>query len=662
MVPQASAPDQRGLLGLNEDVLSHIVSDLPARDALNLSVTAHGIHLIAKRHALSVVTTRSNAAIVRICTYMLGDIPGRLHYVRELTINVDFATSTVERSPIVTRSEGSVWNERHSDEPAVRVLVPLLENAINLRSLSLSPMDILLHEQPRIGPAISAITQLRYLDLKCLMDDAESCRMLQEMRSRPEEVGLSAFYHPKSINNILSSIRGMQTIKSFTLSPDGVTGPCGDLDDCLRWPSVSTLTIRRSCLPITLAARVFPNVRKLQVASPYRDPEGASWSSLDYLDAPVLFLRDWSLPCAVHHISVQSNSVHCDSDIYRDFKSDFAGHIVRILRETRPKVVSLPVLPWPDFNRAFWTDIAEAVPSLRSLEVELCIFQDETDLIPRLIRYMLKRSQGALSAIIGSIDSLVHIRISVRCSLMREITYPIRFPTIPDPFIPTVLEADQMASALIEHIPSLRYVTFLSTYSTSGISLSWKIGYSEDRCSLVPIPRHVAEDVKARIHALDFDPEVDLNGKETGPWLSTYDHAWSIAVGAQTARDMIRPPTNTQKDSEVQVAASCAEDDIAKPVKSSVRSKIWSHLQRGGDIVRVSDIGVTMWEIRIRWRLATRVTVCSIRVPLSGPAFGTPGSEASSKFRNLGYNDQYECTPDSWASSPWTPLGVSASG
>lgn len=125
----------------------------------------------------------------------------------------------------------------------------------------------------------------------------------------------------------------------------------------------------------------------------------------------------------------------------------------------------------------------------------------------------LKRSQGALSAIIGSIDSLVHIRISVRCSLMRDISWPIRFPTIPDPFIPTVLEADQMASALIEHIPSLRYVTFLSTYSTSGISLSWKIGYSEDRCSLVPIPRHVAEDVRARINALDFDPEVDLNGE-----------------------------------------------------------------------------------------------------------------------------------------------------
>lgn len=81
-----------GLLGLNEDVLLEIIANLDAASAHNLSATARGIHPLAQRQALSAVTIDdiyvdlNYQKITGMCTYMLNDIPGRLHCVKSLKI------------------------------------------------------------------------------------------------------------------------------------------------------------------------------------------------------------------------------------------------------------------------------------------------------------------------------------------------------------------------------------------------------------------------------------------------------------------------------------------------------------------------------------------------------------------------------------------------
>ncbi|EED80685.1 predicted protein [Postia placenta Mad-698-R] len=287
---------------LNEDVLTHIVSYLSTHDALNMSLTSRDIYTIAKRHALSVVTMRSNA-IVRICTYMLDDIPGRLHWVRELQVcfhNID----------------GCFFFAVELSDTAARLLVSLFENAIHLKSLRIPYLvDTLLLTQPRIAPALSALHHLEILDLELSPAESESERnaevfaiqreMLREMRSRPVELSL---WIPSFSD--LSSIQHIQTIRRLTLSrlnshneeyPNHAQGS----QLVLSWPTVSSLTLNRCRLSMSQAVRAFPNLRELCVRYPSSGLTSTSsvcWPHMDYVKGPIALFKEWSFNCHVHYL------------------------------------------------------------------------------------------------------------------------------------------------------------------------------------------------------------------------------------------------------------------------------------------------------------------------------------------------------------------------
>ncbi|EED78345.1 predicted protein [Postia placenta Mad-698-R] len=352
-----------------------------------MSLTSHDIYTIAKRHALSVVTMRGNA-IVRICTYMLDDIPGRLHWVRELqvcfhTIAGDFVF-TVELS-----------------DTTARLLVSLLENAIHLKSLRIPYLvDTLRLTRPRIAPALSALHHLEILDLELGSAKFENERnaevfaiqreMLREMRSRPVELSL---WIPSFSD--LSSIQHIQSIRRLTLSrlnshneeyPNHAQGS----QLVLSWPTVSRLTLNRCQLSMSQAVRAFPNLRELRVRYPSSGLTSTSsvcWPHMDYVKGSIALFEKWSFNCHVHHLIVTLMPYFGSADVVT---------LLNTIRQTSPRILELSVTANSKLD-TFWAKLAETAPQVRSLEIttrwceldlvfkmaqQLCNTYDHEELLP----------------------------------------------------------------------------------------------------------------------------------------------------------------------------------------------------------------------------------------------------------------------------------------
>ncbi|EED85039.1 predicted protein [Postia placenta Mad-698-R] len=350
-----------------------------------MSLTSHDIHPIAKRHALSIVTMRHNATIMRVCTYMLEDIPGRLHWIRELEVGFDDMTDT---------SAYPSQDHLHLGNTTARLLVSLFENAIHLRSLwFLYSFDTLLLKQPRIGPALSALRHLRILSLPSPLlslnlnpgdkSKTESLaiqrQMLREMRSRLIELSLSI---PSSD---LSSIQHMQTIRRLTLSQlhsDNEEHPSHAERSqlSLSWPAVSSLTLGRCRLSMSDVARAFPNVRELRAdyLSGSSSTSSVCWPHLDYVEGPKALFGTWSFDCRMHHLSVTSILHLATADDVT---------VLHAIRQMSPRVLEFTVPPMQDDT--FWASLAEIAPQVRSLEIMTWVFWSETDLVFKMAQQLI---------------------------------------------------------------------------------------------------------------------------------------------------------------------------------------------------------------------------------------------------------------------------------
>ncbi|KAF9812969.1 hypothetical protein IEO21_05854 [Rhodonia placenta] len=332
-----------------------------------MSLTSHDIYPIAKRHALSVVTMQGNAITVRICTYMLDDIPGRLHWVRELEVVCYDVCNTV-----------------------ARLLVPLFENAIHLKSLRIPYLvDMLLLTQPRIAPALSALRHLKILDLKANSVERErkeelfaiQREMLREMRSRPVELSL---WIPSSSD--LSCIQHIQTIKRLTLSRlimdneeyiNNAEGP----QPLLSWPTVSRLTLDRCRLSMSEAVRAFPNVRGLRVEYPMGSTSTRSvcWPHMDYVEGPMKLFEQWTFNCHVHYLMMTP---------MLEFESADDVTVLDTVRQTSPRILDLSVPATPELD-TFWAKLTETAPQVRSLEISIWPLWSEMDLVFKTAQQLL---------------------------------------------------------------------------------------------------------------------------------------------------------------------------------------------------------------------------------------------------------------------------------
>ncbi|EED78350.1 predicted protein [Postia placenta Mad-698-R] len=248
-----------------------------------MSLTSHNIYPIAKRHALSVVTMGSHAKIVRICTYMLDDIPNRLHWVRELEVGFDDISAEMRRHLLQSYVKSELY------DTAARLLV------LSSKTPSISDRS---KSYTRESNAVFAIQR----------------EMLREMRSSPVELSL---WIPSP--SYLFSIQHIRTIRHLALSElnmDNEEYPNDAEASQLpsSWPTVSSLTLNRCRLSMSEAVQAFPNVRELRVECPFDSNSTSSvcWPHMDYVGGPIELFEQWSFNCYVHHLSITS-ALYLDS-------------------------------------------------------------------------------------------------------------------------------------------------------------------------------------------------------------------------------------------------------------------------------------------------------------------------------------------------------------
>ncbi|CCM01099.1 uncharacterized protein FIBRA_03147 [Fibroporia radiculosa] len=453
------------LLQLNEDVVSHIISYLSIRDSLNLSVAARGIHLVARQHAYSVVEiddlTPTGDQVYQFCLHMLDDIPGRLHWLRGLTI----AFRHPNRTSVATLDNFRCTLQR---------LANLIECAEGtLQSLSLTPIEVLVELEPQIFTAIRNVRYLRKLELDSI--GTRALGLVRQLRSRPRTLILHAEDRGTiSTALLLNSIGDMSNLRTFSVC-DSLVGrrnaiPVVPFSGGV-WPGVDNLTVISYWgISKSTCVRAFPGIRTLQLWVYREEPEpqaivdDACWSYLDCLQVFPFSFRYWNIICPTHFVSIESIlgfSLRFTPASSRDAvdASDKVDAKL-IVHSTSPVALNLGTVADLEFTPRLWMDLVAVAPRLRCLQLELQLMREGRDALPELIAVLHQ-----ILPIISQLKNLYHIELCINSAVVnnfsvlpdRKLVSPTRFSLGPDSTKLRV--AEKLAGALIEHLPSVHWLS-----------------------------------------------------------------------------------------------------------------------------------------------------------------------------------------------------------
>lgn len=487
-----------GLLGLNEDVLLEIIANLDAASAHNLSATARGIHPLAQRQALSAVTIDdiygdlNYQKITGMCTYMLNDIPGRLHCVKSLKIR---GGVSAERKAFET------GRYREPFVTAGQKLAHFLENAIQLQSLTLSFFDGIITLEPRIASAIHILPNLRCLDITVTVMRPCVQEFLLSMRHELQKLRLVDYMRSGRVLPALMNMKvsDLELTLSEKLGPDHSSNPTNGYHH--SFPDVRKLSLWLSDVGISMYTlwRAFPNLRALRIHDCVRfnTAETACWKSLDYVEGPVEFFEQWSPTCHVPHVSISRIA-----EPHRFFPYSSTTHALnttlRLIKQTSPLALSFVIMADPGLADSFWMPLVECTPRLRSLEVKLHCLSD-SGMRPGLIAACMK----VIFAALGRMPTVVHLRLSVLNSKTR---FEAAF---------CHMHEDDLVLQLLEQAPSIRCISLSFAYCLRYRppvvkTAAWKVVGARTGRKLEHITESVEEDVRRRIIAPDFDPKSSL--------------------------------------------------------------------------------------------------------------------------------------------------------
>jgi len=444
---------------LNEDVLAIIASTLSTRDALSLSATARGVHLVAKHQALSSISMSNERQTARICEYLLADVEGRLRWLRNLTIWAHYYTR---------------------DRASVNYLAAILSQAHNLKTLSLSPVEEPVKNEPRVGTALAALIGLREVNLSFV--ELKSLDVIRNMRSDLRKVCVEHYEASASCIPLLKSLSSMQKLHTLEFHQDLETietsPPQSNRDIGVQWPTVHHLSIKYCTASLSALVRAFPNLRTLSAQntrySP-RDDSPVCWPSLHSLEGSVQDLQHWEWTCLVHHLSLTSILAIPIVRIWRrptrSGDEDLAPTL-NIVRNTSPTIMTFSIMVYPEHASSFWIDFANVAGSLRCLEIQLCEFHSAKNMFSRLISWM-----DVVPPVLAELSKLKHIHICISTYMDSKPegqffveTYPLgKGPPFPDALAPDHGIAQTLASMLAKHLPS---VDLISVGFRAGMSIA----------------------------------------------------------------------------------------------------------------------------------------------------------------------------------------------
>ena len=321
---------------LDGDSLAQIVSYLECWDALQLSLVARSVHIIAKHHGLKYVSIHTYAGHIKFCRSMLSEMRHRLPYIHALETSFSISNEAeIEESSWLGPPTITVDHYK----AAGTLFAQVLENASSLKRLTLNRAEVWMEYEPRI---IEAIIDLRNLGELVLRDvGPRVSRVIHSMKSTPYKLGIpeapGASYYVHH---------------SFPLA------------DNLRIPSVRHLILygNMSVPPIDHLARVFPNVETLNLGNgwvnvPTEVGMEISWPHLAHIEGLPEMLAKWRNVSPVHSVCIPS-----DFGQRRDNPRLLDG-----IRNAQPVALSI-VLFRPSAD--IWRGVMTSSPRLRYLSIE----------------------------------------------------------------------------------------------------------------------------------------------------------------------------------------------------------------------------------------------------------------------------------------------------
>ncbi|KAI0371664.1 hypothetical protein BV20DRAFT_964878 [Pilatotrama ljubarskyi] len=340
------------LLSLNQDVLSHIISYLSYPDALSLAHTCKAAHALSLDPALhTVVLDRFAEQLTKFRDFLLAK-PSRPLFLKSLII-----TKTV------------TWDMEAGK--AAEALGDVLEKATMLEHFSCGEMRNLVAADARVKDNLIALTRLTGLTL--LEGGPETAEIAASLKSEGiRQLTLDMLWHSRktTFEYFFGSFRRYRRLELLSISRmyAKIIIPLVASDITIVMPSVRTLELHRSYIPLSLAATVFPSVTNLTFTNArhypnfgYRDVLPAEvahcWANVDEAHIDARDLVFWPISCRVRWL---------DLDVLR---GGYSREAIAAVDRTCPRVLSCAYTI--DADNLFWVRLPVIATELRLLDVRL---------------------------------------------------------------------------------------------------------------------------------------------------------------------------------------------------------------------------------------------------------------------------------------------------
>ncbi|CDO76424.1 hypothetical protein BN946_scf184781.g1 [Trametes cinnabarina] len=328
-------------------------ASLSYRDALSLSHTCKAARALPLEPALhTIVLDRSTKQLITFKDFLLA-MPSRPLFLRSLVI-----------------TKNVTWDMDDLLDKVASAVADILERALKLEQFNCGSIRELSNADPRIGTSLVSLQKLTHLTLldggletSITATTLKSPRIEQltiDMLSRGNRLTFVSFY---------GKIARYSRLQSLSISKmyDTITIPVPPQTDIVI-PSLRTLALHSTYIPLSLASTMFPNVTNItftnarhfpSVHRPELDPAEVAtcWPTLQeaHIDARDLAL--WPIASRVRWL---------DLDVLRGGDSHQAIHAVN---RTDPRVLSCAYTT--EAANLFWKRLPLIALSLRFLDLKL---------------------------------------------------------------------------------------------------------------------------------------------------------------------------------------------------------------------------------------------------------------------------------------------------
>ncbi|KAI0941024.1 hypothetical protein AcV7_003243 [Taiwanofungus camphoratus] len=470
------------LPSLNDDVLSIILSHLSTQDAFNLSATARGLYSVAMRRALYTVALCSPQQLSAFCESMFADVPNRLHSLRNL-----------ELSSLAFGVAGNFEAKQTGDFSSAPLLADLLEQAHDLKSISLPCVEYLIQREPRVAYALAALPDLVELRLKDM--GGHSLEVIRMLQSTPSKLIMRFDEFSVAFRATLPAIAHLQSLKNLELSflnkrsaPHNMTIDLGAIP---QWLNVRHLTVTHSDVPMSICVRAFPNLQTLHLGDVSLAGESENticWPTLHRAHGFPADFRHWQLTCPVHELELDSFLFARDMQQQSDTLS--------VVKNTRPVMLTLQCCT--DIMHSFWTPLLQLAPRLRCMEIFV--------LCGQISLFDIRLWMILISSCLSS-SALLFIQI---CMI-----------DLPEAYKAVILQ--EFPAAFAESVESAQYISLgfgkrvwadeAQCYRFSGRISWWRVVSSGAEPRTEVLLAEVGERIQAHLHSPAFKPRSNLRGQ-----------------------------------------------------------------------------------------------------------------------------------------------------